>query len=206
VEDGHDDPGGEPVATGATAERGSASALGVSEDSVLEVNDLSIRFGANQVITDVSFRVDRGTSVAIIGPNGAGKTVLCRALIGSIPYEGEIQWAPGVRIGYVPQKLDLERDLPITGADFLQMFALTIALGLRYLGVLLMGALIMIPAAIAKRLATNLNGMLVIAVTCAVVSTVAGSSVAAWLHRETGPFIVLAATAGFLVSLAWRRS
>jgi zinc transport system ATP-binding protein len=89
-------------------------------DSVLEVDHLSIRFGANQVITDLSFRVDRGTSVAIIGPNGAGKTVLCRALIGSIRYEGEIQWAPGVRIGYVPQKLDLERDLPITGADFLQ--------------------------------------------------------------------------------------
>jgi ABC-type Mn2+/Zn2+ transport system permease subunit len=80
-------------------------------------------------------------------------------------------------------------DVPRLNLLYLQMFALTIALGLRYLGVLLMGALIMIPAATAKRLATNLNGMLVIAVTCAVVSTVAGSSVAAWLHRETGPFI-----------------
>ena len=76
------------------------------------------------------------------------------------------------------------------------MFALTIALGLRYLGVLLMGALIIIPAATAKRLAANLNGMSVIAVISAVVSTVA-ASVAAWLHRETGPFIVLAATTGF---------
>jgi zinc transport system ATP-binding protein len=58
--------------------------------------------------------------VAIIGPNGAGKTVLCRALIGAIPFEGRVQWAPGVRIGYVPQKLDIERDLPITGADLLR--------------------------------------------------------------------------------------
>jgi zinc transport system ATP-binding protein len=89
-------------------------------DPVLEADHLSIRFGANQVFTDLSFRVERGTSLAIIGPNGAGKTVLCRALIGSIPYEGRVQWAPGVRIGYVPQKLDLERDLPITGADFLR--------------------------------------------------------------------------------------
>lgn len=97
-------------------------------------------------------------------------------------------------------------DVPRLNLLFLQMFALTIALGLRYLGVLLMGALIIIPAATAKRLAANLNGMLVIAVTCAVVSTVTGSSAAAWLHRETGPFIVLAATTCFLVSLAWRRS
>src|SRR5665213_713856 len=69
-------------------------------------------------------------------------------------------------------------DVPRLNLLFLQMFALTIALGLRYLGVLLMGALIIIPAATAKRLAANLNGMLVIAVTCAVVSTVAGSSAA----------------------------
>src|SRR5205823_420664 len=70
--------------------------------------------------TDLSLRVPRGTSLAVIGPNGAGKTVLFRALIGSIPFEGTIRWAPGTRIGYVPQKLDLERDLPVTGADFLR--------------------------------------------------------------------------------------
>src|ERR1700682_2716324 len=51
---------------------------------------------------------------------------------------------------------------------YLLTFALTIALGLRYLGVLLMGALIIIPAATAKRLAKNLTGMLVIAVLAAV--------------------------------------
>ena len=85
-----------------------------------------------------------------------------------------------------------------------QMFALTIALGLRYLGVLLMGALIIIPAATAKRLATNLEGMLFIAVGVAVVATTLGSWIAAVLHRETGPLIVSVATAAFLVSLARR--
>jgi zinc transport system ATP-binding protein len=71
-------------------------------------------------LTDLSFRILPGTSLAIIGPNGAGKTVLFRALIGSLPYHGTVQWAPGTRIGYVPQKLDLERDIPITGLDFLR--------------------------------------------------------------------------------------
>lgn len=84
---------------------------------------------------------------------------------------------------------------------YLQMFALTIALGLRYLGVLLMGALIIIPAATAKRVARNLNGMLFVAVAVAVVATVLGTWTAAWLHRETGPLIVTVAAGAFLVSL-----
>jgi zinc transport system ATP-binding protein len=58
--------------------------------------------------------------LAIIGPNGSGKTVLFRALIGAIRFAGEVRWAAGTRIGYVPQKLDLERDVPLTGVDFLR--------------------------------------------------------------------------------------
>jgi zinc transport system ATP-binding protein len=45
--------------------------------------------------------------------------VLFKALIGAVPYDGTVRWAPGSRIGYVPQKLDIERDLPLTGIDFL---------------------------------------------------------------------------------------
>jgi zinc transport system ATP-binding protein len=89
-------------------------------ESAVEVSHLSVRFGARRILDDLSFRVPRGTSLAIIGPNGSGKTVLFKALIGSIPFEGAVRWAAGVRIGYVPQKLDLERDIPITGIDFLR--------------------------------------------------------------------------------------
>ena len=87
--------------------------------SILEVDRLSVRFDKVEVIKDLSFMVDKGTTLAVIGPNGAGKTVLFQAVIGSVPSEGSIRWAPGVRIGYVPQKLDIERDVPITGMDFL---------------------------------------------------------------------------------------
>jgi len=61
---------------------------------------------------------------------------------------------------------------------YLTTFSITVALGLRYLGVLLMGSLIIIPAATAKHLATALNSMLVIAVTIAMSSAIAGSVVA----------------------------
>jgi len=87
--------------------------------NVLEVERLTVRFGATRVLGDLSFAVPAGASVAVIGPNGAGKTVLFRALVGAIPFEGAIRWAPTVRLGYVPQKLDLERDLPVTGRDLL---------------------------------------------------------------------------------------
>lgn len=86
---------------------------------VLEVSHLSVRFGRNSVLTDLSFSVAQGTALAILGPNGAGKTVLFKALIGAIPFDGQIRWEPGTRIGYVPQKLDLDRGVPITGRDFL---------------------------------------------------------------------------------------
>jgi zinc transport system ATP-binding protein len=89
-------------------------------DSALEVNDLTVRFGAVTVLAGVSFAIPRGGALVVIGPNGSGKTVLFKALIGVIPYEGTVRWAAGTKIGYVPQKLDIERDLPVTGIDFLR--------------------------------------------------------------------------------------
>jgi len=89
-------------------------------ENVLSVQHLGLRFGHVEVLRDLSFTLPRGATLAVIGPNGAGKTVLFRALIGALPYEGRITWAPHTRFGYVPQKLDLERDLPISGMDLLR--------------------------------------------------------------------------------------
>jgi ABC-type Mn2+/Zn2+ transport system permease subunit len=87
---------------------------------------------------------------------------------------------------------------------YLEMFALTVALGLRYLGVLLMGSLVIIPAATAKRLSRNLTQMLVSAAGIAVVVTVGGTWLAGVLHRETGPVIVALAAVCFALSFARR--
>jgi zinc transport system ATP-binding protein len=88
--------------------------------NALQVEHLSVRLGSTMVLRDLSFVVPSGSALAVIGPNGSGKTVLFRALIGAVAYGGTVQWAKDTRIGYVPQKLDIERDIPITGRDFLR--------------------------------------------------------------------------------------
>ncbi|HUO04902.1 MAG TPA: metal ABC transporter permease [Candidatus Binataceae bacterium] len=84
---------------------------------------------------------------------------------------------------------------------FLLVFAFTVALGLRYLGVLLMGSLIIIPAVTARRLAHSLNEMLSISVGAAMFSTVTGTYIAGVLNRAAGPLIISIAGALFFMSL-----
>ena len=86
----------------------------------LQVQNLSVALDGARVLDHLSFQVPHGSALAIVGPNGAGKSVLDKALIGAQRYDGVVTWEDKTRIGYVPQKLDIERDLPITGADFMR--------------------------------------------------------------------------------------
>lgn len=88
---------------------------------------------------------------------------------------------------------------------YLLAFATTVALGIRYLGVLLMGSLVIIPAATAKHLARTLGGMLGLATGMALFATIAGQLLAARSRLPPGPVIVVAAGVLFLASLPVRR-
>jgi len=88
-------------------------------DTILSVRDLGVRFGKRSVLHNLSFDVDAGDNLAIIGPNGAGKTVLLKALLNLLPYEGEIRWSPSARLGYVPQKVAADRQMPLRVRDLL---------------------------------------------------------------------------------------
>ncbi len=89
-------------------------------DSVLTVSHLGVSLEGRSVLSNVSFSVRRGTTLAIVGPNGAGKTVLLRSLLGLIPHTGTVVWAPNVRIGLVPQNFSVS-DVPITVREFLAL-------------------------------------------------------------------------------------
>jgi zinc transport system ATP-binding protein len=87
-------------------------------DSILTVNNLSVSFDGEPVLRDLSFSLSMGDTLGVIGPNGAGKTTLFRALLDLVPYTGAISWRKGKTLGYVPQKLALERSVPLTGREF----------------------------------------------------------------------------------------
>ncbi len=86
---------------------------------LLSVNSLSVSFGSRHVIQNLSFEIERGENLAIVGPNGSGKTVLLRTLLGMLPHTGSIRWASGVKLGYVPQSVAADLQLPIFAADLL---------------------------------------------------------------------------------------
>jgi len=89
--------------------------------TLLDVSHLTVELAGHKIIADLSFQVLPGDTLAIIGPNGAGKTVLFKALLGLLPYSGQISWPKEIRIGYVPQRLYVESDLPLTTAEFFHL-------------------------------------------------------------------------------------
>ena len=90
--------------------------------SLVQVEDLSVRYGARTALSRVSLRIEPSEIVTIVGPNGSGKTSLLRAIIGAIkPFQGRVLQASSLKIGYVPQKLHIDETLPITVSRFLKL-------------------------------------------------------------------------------------
>lgn len=86
---------------------------------ILSVKNLNVQFNDHKILDDINFEVKRDDTLAVIGPNGAGKTVLFKCLLGLLPYTGKVEWAKDAKIGYVPQRLYVGKDLPLTVEEFL---------------------------------------------------------------------------------------
>ncbi|MEK9179973.1 MAG: metal ABC transporter ATP-binding protein [Patescibacteria group bacterium] len=87
---------------------------------ILAVENLKVAFGDFIALNNLSFKLDAGESLAIIGPNGSGKTVLLRALLHVTPYSGTVRWQKNIKIGYVPQKIEADRHLPLNLRNLLE--------------------------------------------------------------------------------------
>jgi zinc transport system ATP-binding protein len=99
--------------------------LTTAPTTAVEIRNLGVCLRKVEILNEVTCTIPAGRTTAIIGPNGAGKTTLLLALLGLVPYTGTIHFnqAGGVRpvMGYVPQRLELDRGLPCTVRDLMTM-------------------------------------------------------------------------------------
>ncbi len=95
---------------------------------ILSVHDVNVSFAGRAVLSDVNFRIDAGEFTGLIGTNGSGKTTLLRVIMGLLePDSGEVHLfgdraarATG-SIGYVPQRLELDPEMPIRARDLVSL-------------------------------------------------------------------------------------
>ena len=91
-------------------------------DTLIETRNLSVELGQRMVLENVDMRLERGEIVTIIGPNGSGKSTLLRTLIGAVkPASGQVVRAPGLKIGYVPQRVHIDETLPMPVRRFMSL-------------------------------------------------------------------------------------
>ena len=101
---------------------------GAVTEEILDVAGVSVSLGGRQVLDNVSFTVGPGQFTGLIGPNGAGKTTLLRVILGlqrptagSVAVLGRPRSRRNLSIGYVPQKVLLDPDMPMRARDLVAL-------------------------------------------------------------------------------------
>jgi len=96
-----------------------------NDQPLIVLRDAGVRYGSSWALRHISLAVARGEILSLVGPNGAGKSTLLKAIMGFVePTEGSVflNTGKGVRgIGYVPQKLDIDKTVPFTVGELLTL-------------------------------------------------------------------------------------
>lgn len=89
-----------------------------------KIENITVKIEEQYIIKDVSFEINCGQLTMLIGKNGAGKTTLLKAILGEVAHTGKVEFfdmkqnkQEKIKIGYVPQSLNIERDMPTSVYD-----------------------------------------------------------------------------------------
>jgi zinc transport system ATP-binding protein len=89
---------------------------------LIAADHLTVRLDGAEVLSDITLQIRPREIVTILGPNGSGKSTLLRALLGILtPAAGTVTRRPALVVGYVPQRLAIDRSLPVTVRRFLSL-------------------------------------------------------------------------------------
>jgi len=101
-----------------------AATAAAADAEVLDVDGVTVRIAGRDILRDVTFSIGPGQFTGLIGSNGAGKTTLLRVILGlqaptsgTVSVGGERHAARKGLIGYVPQKIQLDPDMPVRARD-----------------------------------------------------------------------------------------
>jgi zinc/manganese transport system ATP-binding protein len=119
-------PDGSAIVSGA---RSPGTPARAASADLLRLDHIGVRLGGRQVLDDVTFSLGKGEFTGIIGPNGAGKTTLLRVILGLLDPSGGRVLVAGeplhnknkASIGYVPQKLVIDPDMPLRARDVVSL-------------------------------------------------------------------------------------
>ena len=95
----------------------------------IKVNHLGVTIGGQTILEDINLHIHCGSLNVIIGKNGAGKSTLIRAILDDIPHEGKIEFKDRengkiqkLKIGYVPQTINIEKNTPVSVYDLIASY------------------------------------------------------------------------------------
>ena len=94
----------------------------MADEILLSAREISYSAGSKLILDRIDFDLRRAQITTIIGPNGAGKTTLANIVTGLIPgYQGKIERRPDLRVGFLPQKVYVNRLMPLSVERLMQL-------------------------------------------------------------------------------------
>lgn len=100
----------------------------INKSPILKLDNICVNFHEKQVLKDVNVEVNSGEFIGLIGSNGAGKSTLLKVILGilsqtkgSVSFSEETGKKAKPQIGYVPQKIFLDPNIPLRGRDLVAL-------------------------------------------------------------------------------------
>jgi zinc transport system ATP-binding protein len=89
---------------------------------IARLENISLQINRQTILSGINLELKKGKITTLIGPNGGGKTSIARILLGILkPTSGRVEKDSKIKIGYMPQKIEIEKTIPLTAQDFLQL-------------------------------------------------------------------------------------